>query len=145
MLQVTSGSDYGIRGVIYLALRSPRGTMLISEIASAEEIPESYLAKIFQGLTRQGILRSTRGVGGGFSLARRPDRITLKDIVMACEGPILVARCLPNSEECDKKEICGMCYVWEKLQDCIVSTLGHTTIQDVLNVIAERKAKQEVM
>lgn len=145
MLQVTSGSDYGIRGVIYLALRSPKGTMLISEIAAAEDIPESYLAKIFQGLTRQGILHSTRGVGGGFALARRPDRITLNDIISACEGPILVSRCLQKKDECDKKDICGMCYVWEKLQDNIVSVLQETTIQNVLDHLAEQKSKQQVM
>ena len=141
MLQVTSGSEYGIRGVIYLALRAPKRAMLISEIAEAQAIPESYLVKIFQGLTRQGILHSTRGVGGGFSLARRAKQITLKDIVMACEGPILVSKCLSRKKNCDKKSICGMCYVWEKLQECVVSVLETTTIQDILDHLAEQKAK----
>ena len=143
MLQVTSGSDYGIRGVIYLAFRAPKGTMLISDIAEAQDIPESYLAKIFQGLTRQGILRSTRGIGGGFSLARRPDRITLKDIVVACEGPILISKCLSRKDDCDKMDICGMCYVWEMLQEHILSVLETTTVQDILDRLAERKLKQQ--
>jgi len=139
MLRVTSGSDYAIRGVIYLALRSPKGTMLISEIAEAHDIPERYLAKIFQGLARQGVLRSSRGIGGGFALARRPDRITLMDIVKACEGPLLVSKCLSKKGECDKKEICGMCHVWEALQSNILSVLKQTTIQDILDKLAKQK------
>ncbi len=139
MLRVTCGSDYAIRGVIYLALRAPKGTMLISEIAEAHDIPERYLAKIFQGLARQGVLRSARGIGGGFALARRPDRITLMDIVKACEGPLRVSKCLSKKGECDKKEICGMCYVWEALQSNILSALKQTTIQDILDKLAKEK------
>lgn len=135
MLQITSGSDYGIRGVIYLALRAEKSAVLISEVAQAHEIPESYLAKIFQGLTRQGILRSSRGVGGGFALSRPPDQITLMDIVTACEGPILVSKCLNRKDKCDKHDICGLCAVWETLQDKVQSLLEQTTVQDVLDTL----------
>lgn len=138
MLQVTSGSDYGIRGVIYLALRAKKDAVLISEIASAHDIPESYLAKIFQGLTRQGILRSARGVGGGFTLARRPDQITILDVVSACEGPVLVSKCLSKKGDCDKKPICGLCEVWERLQDKVISVLRETTVQDVVDSLEEK-------
>ncbi|MFH1011941.1 MAG: Rrf2 family transcriptional regulator [bacterium] len=144
MFQVTSGSAYAIRGVVYLALRSPQGALLVSEIAQAHEIPERYLAKIFQGLARHGVLRSTRGIGGGFSLARAPSRITLMDIVKSCEGPILVSKCLAHKADCDKKDICGLCVVWEKLQKQVVSLLEKTTIQDVLDILAKQK-EQDIL
>lgn len=139
MLQVTTGSAYALRGIVYLALRSPQDPLLVSEIAQAHEIPERYLAKIFQGLARHGVLRSTRGIGGGFSLARAPNRITLMDIVKSCEGPILVSKCLSKKADCDKKDICGLCVVWEKLQKQVVSLLEKTTIQDVLDILAKQK------
>ncbi|MBU1707877.1 Rrf2 family transcriptional regulator, partial [bacterium] len=87
---------------------------------------------------RQGILRSARGVGGGFMLARRADQITILDVVSACEGPVLVSKCLTKEDECDKKAICGLCLVWEKLQDKVISVLRETTVQDVVDSLEEK-------
>jgi Rrf2 family iron-sulfur cluster assembly transcriptional regulator len=139
VFQVTSGSAYAIRGVVYLALRAPESALLVSEIAEAHEIPERYLAKIFQGLARHGVLRSTRGIGGGFSLGRAASRITLMDIVKTCEGPVLVSKCLTKKGECDKKDICGMCVFWERLQKQVVTLLEKTTIQDILDSLAKQR------
>ena len=76
-MRLTRGVDYGARGAIYLAMQPPGTIALISEIARQESVPESYLAKIFQNLSREGIVQSHRGARGGFSLARPPAEITL--------------------------------------------------------------------
>ena len=80
-MRLTKAADYGARGAIHLAKR-PEGTVvLVSDIATAEGLPESYLAKIFQDLAKEGIVRSHRGARGGFSLARPAGEITLRDVI----------------------------------------------------------------
>jgi DNA-binding IscR family transcriptional regulator len=60
------------------------------------------------------------------------------DVVSACEGPVLVSKCLSKEGECDKKSICGLCVVWEKLQDKVISLLKETTVQDVVDSLEEK-------
>ncbi|MFH1336854.1 MAG: Rrf2 family transcriptional regulator, partial [Candidatus Zixiibacteriota bacterium] len=73
-MELTKAGDYGIFGVIYLA-RQPKGKVVsLSEVAEAEDLPEKFLAKIFQSLTRSGLIISHRGARGGFSLARSADQ-----------------------------------------------------------------------
>ena len=64
-MRLTKGADYGARGVVYLARQPTDSVVLVGEIANAEGMPESYLAKIFQSLSREGIVQSHRGAGGG--------------------------------------------------------------------------------
>ena len=66
-MELTKASGYGLFGMIYLA-KQPQGKIVsLSEIAKAENLPEKFLAKIFQNLGRSGLIRSRRGAGGGFS------------------------------------------------------------------------------
>jgi len=68
-MRLTQGADYGARGIVYLATMPPASVVLVSQIAAAEQLPENYLTKIFQGLAKKGLVRSHRGAKGGFSLA----------------------------------------------------------------------------
>ena len=79
-MRLTRGSDYGLRGMLYMA-RQPLGQVcLVSQVAAAEELPESYLAKIFQDLARSRLLISHRGAKGGFSLVDDPQEINLLQV-----------------------------------------------------------------
>ena len=93
-MRLTRGADYGTRGIIYLARQPANAIVLVGDIASAEQLSESYLAKIFQELAKGGLVRSHRGAKGGFSLARPPEQITLRQVIEAIEGPIAINRCL---------------------------------------------------
>ncbi len=109
-MQLTKGTEYGTRGVLHLAKLPPNSVVLVSEIAAAEELPESYLAKIFQYLAKEGIVRSHRGAKGGFSLARSADQITLREVIEAIEGPIALYRCLHPFEGCERAGDCANLY-----------------------------------
>lgn len=101
-MRLTRGSDYAIRGMIYLA-RQPRGKIcLVSQVAKAQ----SYLAKIFQDLSHSGLIVSYRGAKGGFALARDPSKITLCQVIEAVEGPIALSPCLDERVGCELSEIC---------------------------------------
>lgn len=91
-MQITRASEYGLLGVLYLARQYDGKVSMISEIAEDQDIPPRFLAKIFQALAKAGVLRSHRGVRGGFSLKRPPSAITMKDVIEAIEGPIRLSR-----------------------------------------------------
>jgi Rrf2 family iron-sulfur cluster assembly transcriptional regulator len=67
-MQITKSEEYGLRGLIFLAQQPPEKVTLVSEVSKDQNIPESFLAKIFQRLSKAGLLRSVRGPNGGFTL-----------------------------------------------------------------------------
>jgi len=101
-MDINQATDYGFRAVLYLAGK-PRGEVVEAQsIASSEVIPMRYLLKIMPSLIKAGIVRSQRGVGGGYILDREPQDITLLDIIEAIEGPIRLNRCLIDEAFCSK-------------------------------------------
>ncbi|PKM76910.1 MAG: Rrf2 family transcriptional regulator [Firmicutes bacterium HGW-Firmicutes-15] len=101
-MNINQASDYGFRAVLYLA---QAGTKVVEAqtIAQNEVVPMRYLLKIMPSLIKAGIVRSQRGVGGGYALARDPRDITLLDVIEAIEGPIRLNRCLLDEGYCSKQ------------------------------------------
>lgn len=129
MMELTRKGEYAIRGIIYLAQQPPGRVSLISEIAAAAEVPQTFLAKIFQSFAKLGLVTSSRGTGGGFMLARPASAITLREVVEAVEGPIVPNRCLLGSP-CDRGA--GTCRVhgtWQQVQSEVVRILDGVTIE----------------
>ena len=101
-MKINQATDYAFRAVFYLSLL-PTGKVVEARlIAEDENIPTRFLLKIFPRLIQAGIVESHRGTGGGYALARKPADITLKDVVEAVEGPVMINRCLISPEGCNK-------------------------------------------
>ncbi|MFH1084184.1 MAG: Rrf2 family transcriptional regulator [Chloroflexota bacterium] len=130
-MQLTKGADYGARGAIYLARQPSEAVVLVSEIAAAEGLPESYLAKILQELTKEGIVRSHRGAKGGFSLARPAGDISLRQVIEAIEGPIALNRCLAPLEGCEKISSCSMYPLLREAQKRLLRLLDSATLAEL--------------
>lgn len=130
-MELTKAGDYGIFGVIYLAKQPPGKIVSLSEVAKAENLPEKFLAKIFQNLTRSGLIRSHRGAGGGFSLARPTNKITVKELLESIQGPIYFTKCLSELGECDRKDICKLRKLWGKAQDYALKIMTQNTLADL--------------
>jgi Rrf2 family protein len=113
--------------------RQPLGQVcLVSQVAAAEELPESYLAKIFQDLARSRLLISNRGAKGGFSLVDDPQEINLLQIIEAVEGPIALAPCLDIREGCDRVNLCEIYDALDSAQAQMISVLESTTLADLV-------------
>jgi len=125
-------SAYAIDGLVELAA-SPVGTViLLGAIAARRRIPQSFLAKIFQKLARSGIVSSSRGAVRGYALARRPKEITVKEILLAVEGPELFNRCIFWSERCAEADPCPMHFKWKWIKERIIGELMEgTTLADL--------------
>ncbi len=90
--------EYALRAVIHLAHEAPKARTT-AQIADATQVPKDYLSKILQGLVKKGLVETQRGVGGGVSLTRTPEEITILDVVNAVEPIARIATCplnLPN-------------------------------------------------
>jgi Rrf2 family transcriptional regulator, iron-sulfur cluster assembly transcription factor len=131
MMGLTNKGEYAVRGIIYLAQQPPGRMVLVSEIASAAEAPQSFLAKIMQQFTRMNLVQSSRGTGGGFTLARPASEITLREVVEAVEGPIIVNRCILGTGICSRDGCCQVHQVWRNIQRHIVESLDGVTIEEL--------------
>ena len=87
-MQITREGDYGIRSVLYLARQPFKKISFVTEIAEENKIPRSFLAKILQKMVKAKIVRSYRGVKGGFSLSKPAREISILDVLEAIEGKL---------------------------------------------------------
>ena len=130
-MQITRSEEYGLKGLVFLARQPPEKMALVSDISRDQRIPEKFLAKIFQRLSKVGLLRSSRGAKGGFSLGRPASKITLREIIEAIEGPIAVSRCLLKNGECGEEDTCPLRDVWQEAQESFLGVLNRTTVEDL--------------
>lgn len=130
-MELTRKGEYAIRGIVYLARQSPGKVVLVSEVAEATGVPQTFLAKIFQSFAKLGLVNSFRGTGGGFLLGRPAAKITLRQVVEAVEGPINPNRCLSEDGSCDRENVCTVHPVWRRVQGEIAAILDSVTLEDL--------------
>jgi Rrf2 family protein len=125
-------SEYAIKGLLVLAAK-PLGTvMLLRDVAKAGRVPENFLAKIFQKLTRSGVLVSSRGAIRGYALARSARNLNVKEILIALEGSDLFDRCVFWSHRCADSDPCPLHFRWKKARQRIIGELiERTTLADL--------------
>lgn len=135
-MQFTKAEEYGIFGVLYLAQQLPDKITPLSEISESEDVPEKFLAKIFQSLTKSGIIRSHRGVKGGFSLAKLATEITVMEIVESIQGRYQIAKCLHSEDICEKKE-CAVKTLLTEAQDALTHVFRSYTVARLIKMQKE--------
>lgn len=118
-------------GLMCLARRPSGSVVMIDDVSREERIPKSFAAKIFQSLVRAGLVRSNRGSGGGFTLARSPEQITVLEVIEAIEGKIALQRCLAEPTACDHSGGCALCGLFEQAQDRVKEVFSRTTLADL--------------
>lgn len=133
MIQLTKRGDYGVLAVYYLT-QYPKGRFIsIDEIAAKSQIPKPYLSKILQDLCRGGILLSRRGTGGGFTLARPAQKISLRDIIEIIEGKLSLVTCLGAPDLCIRSTDCIMTPFWEEVQGFIDEITASITLAELID------------
>ena len=111
----SSSTEYAIRGLAELAGREVGGPLMLDELVAGTDLPRDFLAKVFQKLVHGGVLRSAKGRGGGFTLARPSHEITLMHIVEAIDGPVTFNRCNRKPSECARSRTCPVHSIWAEL------------------------------
>jgi Rrf2 family transcriptional regulator, iron-sulfur cluster assembly transcription factor len=130
-MQLTREGDYGIRSVLYLARQPYKKISFVTEISEDYKIPRSFLAKILQKLVKAKIVRSYRGVKGGFSLARQAKDISVLDVLEAIEGKLAMNVCLADKKKCDFSRNCPIHSVWANVQSKVIEVLKKSNFEDL--------------
>jgi len=130
---ITKASEYAILSLIVLSKENkPMGS---ESLAIQLSIPKSFLAKILQSLAKEGILKSYKGINGGFALVHTPTQINMLDVMTAVEGKSpAVFECSPSMKDCpsDRASLCSIWPFLNKLQGKIDSFLAELTLADIL-------------
>jgi Rrf2 family protein len=130
-MQITRAAEYGVLGLTALARRPLGEVVMVDMICEEEDIPRSFLGKIFQNLAKAGIVKSARGSRGGFSLSRPPVEINALEIIEAIEGPISLQRCLDEEVGCEHSGGCALCSLLAVAQDRVKEVFQSTNLADL--------------
>lgn len=136
MIQVSRMADYA---VVLTSVVAKNTTALHTapSVAEATNLGEATVSKLLKALAKNGILTSTRGAKGGYSIARDPKNINVAEVVQAVDGPISMTWCLQEncakSKDCIAEKACTAKPHWMKINTAIVSALEGITIADINN------------
>lgn len=122
--------EYALRTALYLAAAEPGAYVAVREISDALGIPYHFLAKIVQTLTGAGLLQSMRGPTGGVALARPATRITLKEIVLAIDGPAVFRECVLGLPGCGDRKPCPLHDQWAPARAQVERMFSGATLAD---------------
>lgn len=129
-VKVSTRGDYACRALLSLSLHPDDGPTSVRDIADRTGLPQPYLEQILLALKGAGLVRSKRGVGGGYVLAREPEQITLAQIVSAVDGPIQAGDFgQPHTDgACDHEGQCVLLAVWHDVGDTMRGLLEAYTL-----------------
>jgi len=130
-MQLTRAGEYAIKSLLYLAAQDADARVMASEVATSEQIPVNFVRKILESLVKTGLVKSYRGAGGGFTLGRPPEDISMRHIIEAVEGPLALNQCLLPIP-CAKSTDCPMCHIWREAQDAVEGVLERYNLADVV-------------
>ena len=139
-MEITRQADYAVRSMVHLAELPMDGRVSTASISEAESIPLPFLTKVISRLATAGLVTTSRGMGGGVSLARPPEEITLLQVVEAVDGPIVLNHCLLRSGTCEHEPNCAAHDVWSEIQDGLVNELDSVTMK----ALADRQTQKKM-
>ena len=130
-MRITREADYALRIVVMLATIDKQTDA--KEIADKNDVPYRFALKILRKLVQANIVKSFRGVNGGYVLNRKPSEITMREVIETIDGKIAINKCFENPESCRNN---GVCKVQKKLfgvQLVIANEFEKITFEDILN------------
>ena len=143
-VRITTWAEYGLICALHLARRVNDGPITGRQVAAQERLPGDYVEQILLRLRRAGIVRSTRGAHGGYSLAQEPREISVRAVIAASELTTFDLHCVSHPVEenrCSASEGCSIRPVWMMLQQRIDDVLESVHLSDLLadeRVVRER-------
>lgn len=139
-MRITTLAEYGVICALHLARRAGEGPVTGRDIAERERLPVDYVEQILLRMRRAGIVQSTRGARGGYALARRPEDVSVRDLIAASELQTFDLHCVTHpveEERCSSSHACSIRPVWVMLQQKIDAVLDGVRLSDLLHEESE--------
>lgn len=137
-MKVSTRTRYGVRAMSELALRYGQGPTSVRDIAERQQLPAKYLEQLVASLRTAKLVRSQRGIGGGYTLARPPEEITVADIYTALEGPLVPVDCVSDADLCARSEECVTRGIWSRVAQAMLGALSSVTLADLARDLESR-------
>jgi len=131
-----------VMALVSLAASSRGNPVSLKNIARQEEIPEAYLQQLFSRLRRRNLVKSIRGPGGGFLLARHPSQITIAEIIRTAEGRDVTIGCRRSGRTCGRIERCKTQGMWDALESRMEEFLDSISIEDLFRENLEEQTRE---
>jgi Rrf2 family protein len=138
-MKLSTRARYGTRALLDLAIHQDEAPVSLKDIAHRQQISLQYLEHLITPLINAGLVRSVRGPKGGVSLARKPEKIKMSEIMQLLEGSISVVECVDDPKLCDRSESCVTRDVWDEVNKAMNGVLEATTLA---NLVERQKAKK---
>ncbi len=140
-MKISTKIRYGARAMLELACHYGEGPIELREIARRENISLKYLEQVIVPLRTAGLVKSARGSKGGYSLAKHPSEIHLKDLVEILDGPLNLMECLSDPKACQKIPYCVTRDIWKEVSEAINGIFYSVTLQDMVNRKREKESR----
>lgn len=135
----SKSAKYAIQTMIYLAVKGDGNLTMVSEIAQAYKIPQSFLSKITRTLRKYQLIESTRGRNGGIRLAKSADSIFINDILFAIDGPeSIIPKCGFGYESCTEELPCPFHHRWNDVITQVHELMESETLDNLARDVIER-------
>ena len=141
-MRLTTKGRFAVTAMIDVAMHGSKGPVTLAAVSDRQRISLSYLEQLFGKLRRNGLVESVRGPGGGYSLARSADALSVADIILAVDEPIDTTHC-GGRENCKDDRRCMTHDLWSGLNDHIFSYLHGVTLAQM--VTQQRPAEVSVL
>lgn len=132
MKLIRRDTDYAFAVLVYFAKHAGQRRLSASELAEALELPHGFLRKIMKALSREGIVSSATGKGGGFELIADPEELSVYDVIRAVQGPIHGTACAVNRHICPNTGHCPVRRVMMGVEKKLQAELAGVRISDLM-------------
>jgi Rrf2 family protein len=136
MIKLSTKGRYGTRLMLNLAYHYNNGneSVILKNVSDEEDISIRYLEQIIIPLKIGKLVKSIRGAGGGYMLAKHPSKIKLSDIIQTLEGSCCLVECVDEEDYCDKIQECAAYEAWKEASFLLKNYFEKTTLQDLLKI-----------
>jgi Rrf2 family iron-sulfur cluster assembly transcriptional regulator len=142
-MRLTTKGRFAVTAMIDLGLRQHHGPVTLASISQRQDISLSYLEQLFGKLRRHELVASTRGPGGGYTMGRPMNEISVADVIYAVDEPLDATQC-GGKENCDNEQRCMTHDLWANLNRVMVDFLDSVSLQQLVDEQRERLARKGV-
>ena len=132
-MKISTRARYGTRMILDLAAHHDQGPTPLREIAKRQDLSVKYLEQLIIPLKAAGYIRSVRGARGGYTLARKPDKISVGQIIKVLEGGLSLVDCVEDPKICEREKNCPTRDIWLRMSERLMEELSSLTLSDVLD------------
>lgn len=132
-MKISTRGRYGTRMMLDLAAHHDQGPTPLREIAKRQDLSVKYLEQLIIPLKAAGYIRSVRGAKGGYTLARKPDKISVGQIIKVLEGGLSLVDCVEDPRVCEREKNCPTRDIWLRMSERLMEELSSLSLSDVLD------------